>query len=406
VDAVTARNVTKTYRVGVGRARVREMLPKPLDGAVRGLFPNWWAKDTFNALDNVSFSIPTGSALGMVGHNGAGKTTLLKLIAGVTSPSSGLVTSSGRVGALIDLMVGFHPELTGRENVYLVGSIYGLGRRAMETRIERILDFAEIHEYADTPVKRYSSGMGARLGFATITAIDFDILLVDEVLAVGDASFQRKCIGWLEDFQNSGGTLLFVSHNLGLVRSMTERVLWLDHGALVDDGPTPEVLAKYAKAMERRDSPAHIHSRRDARKQMKSRGLHRYGAGGARVEEVNVDEPSSGQSDLKVAITYESTELEKAVFCVGFLDESGKEVGAAASPPIRVAQHKGAVECWIRPVPFRSGIYFPVVAILSPDGRIRDRWRLDRAIVVDKDGQGGLADAFGPVEIPSVWSDG
>ena len=170
MDAITLSSVKKTYRIGVGRARVREMLPPPIDRAARRVFPRWWARDTFNALEDVSLSIPSGSSVGIVGHNGAGKTTMLKIIAGVTAPVSGSVSVTGRVAALLDVVVGLHPELTGRENIYLFGAMHGLGRRSMRERIDRVIEFAEIDDQIDTPLKRCSAGMVTRIGFGATTA--------------------------------------------------------------------------------------------------------------------------------------------------------------------------------------------------------------------------------------------
>lgn len=171
MDLIVARGLTKTYRVGVGRARVREMVPPPFDRALGRLFPRWWARETFNALEDVTLSVQDGSSVGIVGHNGAGKTTLLRVIAGVTAPTHGSMAVSTRIAALIDALVGFHPDLTGRENVYLLGAMHGFGRRTMASRIDQILEFAEIEEMVDTPIKRFSAGMVSRLGFATITAL-------------------------------------------------------------------------------------------------------------------------------------------------------------------------------------------------------------------------------------------
>jgi ABC-type polysaccharide/polyol phosphate transport system ATPase subunit len=405
MNAILTKNVTKSYRVGVGRARVREMVPPPIDGAFRRLFRKWWDRDTFKALEQVSISIQSGSSVGIVGHNGAGKTTLLRVIAGVTSPTKGTVEVSARIAALIDALVGFHPDLTGRENVYLLGAMHGFGRRAMAPRIERVLDFAEISDMADTPIKRFSAGMTARLGFATITALDVDALLIDEVLAVGDATFQRKCITWLDEYRRAGGTLLFVSHNLGLVRNMTERVIWLDHGRVAGDGSTKDVLADYARAMERRDVDSHpIRKQREATKLMVAQGLQRWGAGGARVDEVHMEDPAKGGSHLDVSITYEASGIDQAIFCLAFVDEEGREIGSSASPPIALQGERGAVRCTAK-LPFRSGIYFPIVAILGTDGIVRDRWKLDRAVVIDT-GNGEVLADFGPVEISAGWSIG
>jgi ABC-type polysaccharide/polyol phosphate transport system ATPase subunit len=406
MDAITLNAVTKTYRIGVGRARVREMLPSPLDRLVARAVPRWWYKDTFNALENVDLSIEPGTSVGIVGHNGAGKTTMLKVIAGVTAPASGRVRVQGRVAALIDVVVGLHPDLTGRENVYLLGSMLGMSRKEMHARMDRVMEFAEIQDLMDTPIKRHSAGMITRIGFGAMTAMDADILLVDEVLAVGDANFQRKCATWLEKFRARGGTLLFVSHNLGLVRSMTDRAVWLNHGKVVADGPTEEILLEYGKAMERREAPEEVRAKGQVQKALMGRGMNRWGMGGARVEEVHVGSHSSERDEIDVRIAYEVSDVDRAVFCVGFADESGREIGGAASPPISVGRPGGEISCTIRPVPLRQGIYFPVVGILSEDGTVRDRWQLDRSIVIERNGDGAFRDGFGPVDMVAGWSTG
>jgi lipopolysaccharide transport system ATP-binding protein len=406
MDAILAERVTKTYRIGVGRARVREMLPWPVDRAVARMFPRWWVKDTFDALEDVSVRVERGSSVGIVGHNGAGKTTLLKVIAGVTAPTRGTVRTEGKIGALIDVLVGFHPDLTGEENSYLLGAMHGVGRKAMAARIQSVLDFAEIHELSRTPVKRFSAGMQARLGFAVLVAIEPEVLLVDEVLAVGDASFQRKCLEWLDGYRSRGGTLVFVSHNLGLVRSMTDRALWLDHGRLAGEGRTGKVLAEYARTMEQRRDEVGAQRHKGIRKVLRTQAAARYGAGGARVREVHVEEAGRGDDSLEFAIRYEASTLDQAVFAVGFVDETGQEIGAATSPALVLGEGEGIVRCAIGRAPFRSGIYFPVAAILSPDGTIQDRWRLDRAVVVDRNGETAPAQEFGPFDIAATWSEG
>jgi ABC-type polysaccharide/polyol phosphate transport system ATPase subunit len=406
MNAIELTSVTKRYRVGVGRARVREMIPPPVDLALQRAFPRWWWRDTFDALAGINLNVPAGSAIGIVGHNGAGKTTLLKVIAGVTAPSSGSISTRGRLAALLDVLVGFHPELTGRENAYLLGSMLGIGRRTMAPKLDDAIKFAELDdEMMDTPVKRYSAGMTSRLAFGVITAVDPEVLLVDEVLSVGDADFQRKCIDWLDEFRATGGTLAFVSHNLAIVRSMSERAIWLDHGRVVEDGPTSEVLAMYARASEqRRRSDNRGHRLGDVTKQMRSRGLDRWGAGAARVDQVRVNESTPARDKVEVAITYEPSTLGAATFCVGLLDEAEREIGVAASPLTQLSSDGGVVRCSFARLPLRPGIYFPVVAILSRDGRIQDRWRLDKPIVVEANGRRPVPDGFGSVELPCDWS--
>jgi ABC-type polysaccharide/polyol phosphate transport system ATPase subunit len=399
MDALTANNVTKRYRIGVGRARIREMTPPPLDRLGARLFPKWWTKDTFNALEDVSLSLEKGSSLGIVGHNGAGKTTFLKVVAGVTAPTTGTVQVSGRVAALIDVGVGLHPELTGTENAYLFGAMQGFGVHAMDSYIERIVEFAEIPDLADTPLKRYSAGMVTRIAFATVAALEADVLLIDEVLAVGDARFQRKCAAWLADYRKRGGSLVFVSHNLGLVRSMTERSVWLDHGKVVAEGPTPELLTEYGQAMEHREDGLR---QGGAKRLVKAAGSKsRWGVGGARLVTVHVDQGSLDADAVDVQIAYEgSGELTSAVFRVGFIDETGRELGGAVSPNLPLENEGGQVSCAM-PLPLRTGIYFPVVSIISADGQVRDHWRLDRPVVVER--SDGYGEALGPVEFGGTW---
>lgn len=403
MDAITLEEVTKRYRIGVGRARVREATPPPVDRLIARAFSTWWTRDSFKVLDDVSISVAAGEAIGIVGHNGAGKTTLLKLIAGVTTPDTGQVTVHGRIGALIDALVGFHPDLTGRENVFLLGSLHGYSRAEMAPRVERVLDFAGITEMADTPLKRYSAGMAARLGFATVTAFDVDILLIDEILAVGDTNFQRKCIDWLDSYRREGGTLLFVSHNLGLVRNMTQRAIWIDAGRVAAQGETSDVLVAYGEAMEHRQSGDARYSRRGAvQRSMAAQGLDRWGSGGVRVEEVHLSDLDP-ELRLEARVEYGVTQTSEASFCLGFVDEHGTDLGAATSPPVHLNPNGGTVHCRIDRLPLHAGVYFPVVAIMSPQGEVYDRWKLDRAVVVDRPAEHGAE--LGPFDLGSSWSD-
>ena len=219
---------------------------------------SWWRKkthgdesslasdrDEFWALKDISFEVPAGQVLGLIGKNGAGKSTLLKILSRITSPTSGRVTINGKMSSLLEVGTGFHQELTGRENIYLNGAILGMSRSETRRKFDEIMEFAEINEFIDTPVKHYSSGMFVRLAFAVAAHLEPDILLVDEVLAVGDVAFQRRCLGKIGEATREGRTVVFVSHNTASVRSLCDRVIWLDKGSIVSDGEASEVLDKY-----------------------------------------------------------------------------------------------------------------------------------------------------------------
>ena len=202
-------------------------------------------KENFWAVRDVSFQVARGETLGIIGHNGAGKSTILKLLSNITAPSEGRITINGRLSALIEVGSGFHPELSGRENVYLSGSILGMQRREIAAKLDSIVEFAGIRQFIDTPVKRYSSGMYVRLGFAIAAHLDPDILLLDEVLAVGDAAFQAKCIQRIKELETAGTTIVFISHDLGAVERLCQRVLLMRKGQVASEGSARDVIREY-----------------------------------------------------------------------------------------------------------------------------------------------------------------
>lgn len=204
--------------------------------------------DMFWALDDVSFEVQRGEVLGVVGRNGAGKSTLLKLLSRIMAPTRGRIELWGRVGSLLEVGTGFHPELTGRENIFLNGAILGMTRREIQRRFDEIVAFAEIEPFLDTPVKHYSSGMYVRLGFSVAAHLEPDVLIIDEVLAVGDLAFQKKCFGKMEDVTKQGHTILLVSHNLAAVSSICRRAILLEKGHLVQDGPVADVVETYVRS--------------------------------------------------------------------------------------------------------------------------------------------------------------
>ena len=201
--------------------------------------------DFFRALNDISFTLETGSSLGLIGENGAGKSTLLKIIAGVIPPTRGKLAVNGRISALLELGSGFHPEYTGLENIQLAGALAGLSDKSVRAKREEIIDFADIGEHIHQPIKTYSSGMIVRLGFAIATAVKPEMLITDEVLAVGDESFQKKCIAWQEEYLKNGGTLLLCSHSMYHVQKLCKHALWMHHGAMHRYGPAADVTTEY-----------------------------------------------------------------------------------------------------------------------------------------------------------------
>ncbi len=249
---ITVNNLGKCYKVDHlgtrgGYRTLRESLSNGVSSALNRLRRNGNAttREDFWALKDIDFEVQAGEVVGIIGRNGAGKSTLLKILSRITKPTTGAVELRGRVGSLLEVGTGFHPELTGRENIFLNGAILGMPRSQIATKFDEIIDFAGVEKFLDTPVKRYSSGMYVRLAFGVAAFLETDLLLVDEVLAVGDAEFQKKCLGRMQDLSSSGRTVFFVSHSMPAVRSLTQRCIYLQSGHLVFDGPTPEAIECY-----------------------------------------------------------------------------------------------------------------------------------------------------------------
>ncbi|MDR7419643.1 MAG: ABC transporter ATP-binding protein, partial [Armatimonadota bacterium] len=256
--AIRAEGLGKRYRLGRLQhyKTVRDTLSDVARAPVRWLSRRGRAHAGGDAiiwaLRDVSFEIAAGAVVGVIGRNGAGKSTLLKILSRITEPTTGYAEIHGRVGSLLEVGTGFHPELTGRENVYLNGAILGMRRREIEARFDAIVAFAEVEPFIDTPVKYYSSGMYLRLAFAVAAHLEPEILLVDEVLAVGDAAFQRKCLAKMGTVAQEGRTVLFVTHNLGAVGQLCPATLWIDQGRVARFGPTGDVVQAYLASMQAR----------------------------------------------------------------------------------------------------------------------------------------------------------
>lgn len=244
---IKATQVAKKYQLGSNQnsfVTLRETLAQTVKSPFK-LFRSNKTSETIMALKDVNFEVAAGEVLGIIGRNGAGKSTLLKVLARITEPSAGRIDLYGRVASLLEVGTGFHPELTGRENVYLNGAILGMPRVEIRRKFDEIVSFSEIGEFIDTPVKRYSSGMYLRLAFAVAAHLDPDVLLVDEVLAVGDASFQRKCLDKMEDVRQAGRTVIFVSHNMPAITRLCPRTILMENGTILFDGPSPEAVGIY-----------------------------------------------------------------------------------------------------------------------------------------------------------------
>jgi lipopolysaccharide transport system ATP-binding protein len=251
-DSIRAQRVGKSFRLDheVDRYRtLRDSLMESFGNVFRRKGSDG-SEETFWALHDVSFEVARGEIVGVIGSNGAGKSTLLKVVSRITPPTTGRVEIVGRVGSLLEVGTGFHPELSGRENIFLNGAILGMRRTEIARKFDEIVAFAEVDRFIDTPVKRYSSGMYLRLAFAVAAHLESEILLVDEVLAVGDAAFQKKCLGKMDDMVHQGRTLLFVSHNMAAVQSLCDRVIWLRDGRVAEEGPSASVVSKYLQSTQ------------------------------------------------------------------------------------------------------------------------------------------------------------
>lgn len=254
---IQVHHLSKSYRLGIiGRKTLQDELyylwlklrgldPLKHMARVGGYHQHTDQHGLFQALDDVSFDVERGEVIGIIGRNGAGKSTLLKILSRITEPTSGEAIIDGRWGSLLEVGTGFHPDLTGRENIYMNGTILGMKKADIDRKFDEIVAFAEVEQFLDTPVRRYSSGMTVRLAFAVAAHLDTEILIIDEVLAVGDAQFQAKCVGKLSDVAHDGRTVLFVSHQMNAIRSFCTRCIWLHHGKVVDQGDPETIISRY-----------------------------------------------------------------------------------------------------------------------------------------------------------------
>ena len=361
--------------------------------------------DAFWAIQDMSFTIEPGEHVGLVGTNGSGKSTLLKLMSRVLEPTSGTIEMHGRVAGLLELGTGFHPDLTGRENIFLNASILGLARADIKRRLDDIIDFADIGPFIDVQVRNYSSGMVVRLGFAITTALVPEVLLIDEVLAVGDADFQRKCIARLEDLQTQGVTLVFVSHGMAQVQQLCQRAIWISHGCIVADGEVASVAGRYM------DSTAPASTKRHAPQvEKKSNRWGTYEAEITRVELQNAAgecPPYFKTGDfLRLRLHYQAyTRIEQPTFGLAFYRHDGMHVNGPNSVSegfhIDAIEGRGYTDYLIEQLPLNPGAYELTVAIYDRNSKLAYDHQ-HRAISLEVRATGLWSEA-GVVHIPASW---
>src|SRR3954453_17326691 len=391
--AVEATEVSKRFRLYHER---NQSLKAAFMRGRRAKFDEFWA------LRDVSFSVPAGKTYGLIGHNGSGKSTLLKCLAGILVPDKGNVRTQGKVSALLELGAGFHPELSGRDNVYLNGSILGLSRKQIDRQFDSIVDFAGLETFIDTPVKNYSSGMYVRLGFSVAINVVPEILMVDEVLAVGDENFQRKCMEKFEAFRREGRTVVIVSHALGSMRSMCDEVAWLDHGKLLGVGKPAEVVDEYQGA---------THEDRSA--DPSPGGGSRWGTGEIQVtkaELVRGDHPTTRVptgGDVTIRLHYAAqSPITEPVFGIAIHTLEGQHV---TGPNTRdtglstgVLQGTGCVDLAVPRFMLTPGTYELTVAVYDRSLTHAFDHR-DKVLRFDVT-PGDPADRFGVVSLGGSWS--
>lgn len=405
-NAIEVRNLSKYYQLGQtlsGSRTLREAVTETLATPFRrgrresasGEEAHLWA------LRDVSFDLEAGEVLGVIGRNGAGKSTLLKILARITDPTEGRVAIRGRVGALLEVGTGFHSELTGRENVYLSGAILGMHRAEIDRRFDEIVEFAEVEQFIDTPIKRYSSGMGLRLAFAVAAHLEPEILIVDEVLAVGDAAFQKRCLGKMSEVAAIGRTVLLVSHNMAAIQSLCHRSIVLHEGKLHFTGDPAEGIRRYLAAVLP-EQAADLSGREDRR-----------GTGAARITGVQLHDASGSPMPVLQCggtavfeIKYESAgnrPVRNAIFELKFTDQVGNRLFTVstylAGIELSELPPAGSVFCEVPQVLLPPGDYNFDTMLLSNENLCDEVLNAGQVDVVE-------SDVFGSGRVPKKWNYG
>lgn len=354
---IELKGISKKYRLGrIGATSIRDSLDRMWARVRPGKNANGQeptARREFWALNDVSFAIEPGEIVGVIGQNGAGKSTLLKILSRITEPTAGEALLRGRPASLLEVGTGFHPDLSGRENIFLNGAMLGMRTTEIKAKFDEIVAFAEVQDFIDTPVKRYSSGMYVRLAFAVAAHLEPEILLVDEVLAVGDAAFQKKCLGKMGDVARQGRTVLLVSHNMASIMALCSRVLHLENGRLVEYGPTREVVGAYLKATSSQEIVA-LEQRQD-----------REGDGTARMTSFKLESQESGHvihcsSRLKITLAYKSDRpLKHTRILISIYDYTNTGIYLFDSDAVdglpEILPAEGTVTCMTAPINLTPG---------------------------------------------------
>ncbi len=416
--AIRAIGLSKQYRIGTARRRhdtLRDLITDRVSALLR-LNGNGCASakgpelsDTISALRNVSFEVKAGVVVGFIGRNGAGKSTLLKVLSRITEPTAGRAEMHGRVGSLLEVGTGFHGELTGRENIYLNGAILGMKKREIERKFDEIVAFSEVEPFIDTPVKRYSSGMQVRLAFAVAAHLEPEILLVDEVLAVGDAAFQKKCLGKMDDVAKQGRTVLFVSHDMLAIQALCPRILWIDQGSIEQDGDAKTVVSRYLASgsaiatfdcegaeIDLTNFPRGFHSRQKALRK-------------AWVVDQNGEKNNSIMMGDGVSIYYQfqcSRPIRNPIFGFAIEDQYHRRILtldnyiAANKKNVLSAADRGIASLCIPSVPLLPGKYFITLSLVEDQREWIDR--AERALILHV----YPADVYQSGRIPEPQSQG
>lgn len=369
--------------------------------------------ERFWVLRDVSFDLLAGETLGVIGPNGAGKSTILKLIARIVQPTHGRVLVNGQLSALLELGAGFHPDLTGRENVYLSGAIRGFSRRSMRRRMDQIVEFAELESFIDAPTKHYSSGMYMRLAFSVAIHVDPDILLVDEILAVGDSAFQRKCMDRIYELKQAGTTILLISHSLENVTRLCDRAIWLDEGRIRDDGPARPVVENYLVSVNEKDRQRLEKAAAEPSKSPQKRQPERSGSGEIRIVDVTfLDQTGKPQQvflagqPVTIRLTYQADQpVENPVFGLGVHRDDDLHVTGPnthmANYAIPTVQGRGTVDFCIAQLPLMAGRY--EISASAYDSTIShkfDYWRRAFSFTVQPRSSW---DTLGVIQLPGQW---